>query len=77
MENTTVTTSAFRRKLKVFGYKAKRVGRTILESPLFYLVTAGFIGWKISDNVMEHDYSATAKIGPTEFSLTKNPTQNS
>ena len=77
MENTSVTNCTFRTKLYMFGYKAKRIGKRIIDSPITRLAVAGLIGWKISDNVMEHDYSATAKFGHAEFSLNKNPTQKS
>lgn len=73
MENKAVTTNTWRSKLFLVGYKLKKIGKAILESPITYVAVAGFVGHKISDNVMEHDYSATAKIGHAEFTLTKNP----
>ena len=75
MENKSIAANTFTMKLNAFGWKAWEFGKMILESPLTYLIAAGYIGSKISDKIMANGYSATARIGITEFSLQKKPEQ--
>ena len=77
MESTTITTNTHHSWLKAFGSWLVEHTINLLKSPTTYLAVAGIIGATVSNNVMEHGYSATAKIGNTEFTLTKNQTQES
>lgn len=74
MENTLVT-KGNENNVGRFWHcvdKVKYHGSKILRNPLSKIALLIGGGYLISNNIMNHDYDATAEFGTTKFSLSRN-----
>ncbi len=55
--------------LRSFGMKLWDGTKAVIRHPLTEIALLLFGGYIISNNIMEHDYDATADFGITKFSL--------